>query len=72
MPKPVFLFGKEINIEGSLHKWEENLTTNTLINYDLQVSQQAIRISEKNNSLRIPAATPAAAQQTIVKLDMID
>lgn len=34
VPKPMFLFGKEINIEKSLHKWEENLTTNTLTNYD--------------------------------------
>ena len=34
VPKPVFLFGKEISVQGSLYKWEENLTTNTLTNYD--------------------------------------
>lgn len=34
VPKPMFLFGKEISIEASLHKWEESLTTNTHTNYD--------------------------------------
>ena len=34
VPKPMFLFGKEISVEGSLLKWEESLTTNTLTDYD--------------------------------------
>ena len=32
-PKPMFLFGKTINITASLAKWEESLTTNTHTNY---------------------------------------
>ena len=61
VPKPMFLFGKEINIEKSLHKWEENLTTNTLTDYDEQVSKQAMRISAKNSTKPIVAQTPMAA-----------
>ena len=38
VPKPMFLFGKEISIEGSLSKWEQSLTTNTLTNYEEQVT----------------------------------
>ena len=33
VPKPMFLFGKEISVASSLAKWEESLTTNTHTNY---------------------------------------
>lgn len=60
VPKPMFIFGKEISIEASLHKWEESLTTNTLTNYDEQISKQALRMSAKNSTVPV-ASTPMAA-----------
>lgn len=54
MPKPMFLFGKEISVTGSLTKWEQSLTTNTLTNYQEQVSMRAVKITQ--------AKTPQAAQ----------
>ena len=54
VPKPMFLFGKEISITGSLAKWEESLTTNTHTNYQEQVSLRALKITSSK--------TPQAAQ----------
>ena len=38
VPKPMVLFGKHISIESSLEKWEHTLNTNTLTNFDEQIS----------------------------------
>ena len=58
VPKPMFLFGKEISVEGSLLKWEESLVTNNLTDYDEQISKQALLISAKNGKPALVAQTP--------------
>ena len=54
----MFLFGKEISVEGSLLKWEESLVTNNLTDYDEQISKQALLISAKNGKPAMVAQTP--------------
>ena len=61
VPTPMFLFGKDISIQDSLDKWEQNLTTNTLTNYDEQVSKQALKNQEKSlTDKRLLPKTPTA------------
>ena len=59
IPKPTFLFGKEISVTGSLSKWEESLTTNTQTNYQEQVSLRALKIT----SSKTPQAASSAQSQ---------
>lgn len=38
VPKPMFLFGKDISIQTSLDQWEASLATNTHTDYDERVT----------------------------------